>query len=861
MDREVRLSGEGRAAMFKPGPAECFAVVDKGLIALRERPILKDPVCGMSVAPEAGAARVEHDGDAYLFCSLGCRDKFVASPESYLATPSCNDSNMMSASHKDPVCGMAVAEEGAAGRATHNGTKYFFCSSSCEHKFVHSPGRYIGDRTEAPQAGPPDAIYTCPMHPDVRQVGPGTCPICGMALEPESATAEPDDTELRDMTRRLLIAASLSFPVVLLSMGDMVLPGRPVHDLVGSRLSSLLEFAFTTAVVLYAGWPLLIRGLDSIRRRMPNMFTLIAIGVGVAHIHSTLAVFAPGLFPDAFRDSSGNVGLYFEAAAVIITLVLLGQVMELRARAKTGGAIRALLDLAPKTARLVLGNEERDVPLDSVQVGNRLRVRPGEKVPVDGLVVGGTSSVDESMVSGEPIAVSKGQGDAVIGGTINGTGTLLIEATGVGEETLLARIVQLVATAQRSRAPVQNLVDRVSAWFVPAVVLTALLAFVLWSLLGPEPALAYGLLAFVSVLIIACPCALGLATPMSIMVATGRGAQVGVLFRNAEAIQALREVDTLVVDKTGTLTLGAPKLDRIVAMGDLDQDDVLAFAAGLEKGSEHPLAEAIIEGAGERSLEPVQVSNFESVTGKGVLGRSGDKRLALGNAALMEAEGASLEAVAVEVNGMRDTGATVMYLAVNGQLSGAISVADPIKDTAPGALSKLKGAGLQIIMLTGDNERTARAVAKTLGIGEVVADALPEDKLRLIEELQAKGHIVAMAGDGVNDSPALAKANVGIAMGTGTDIAMESADVTLVRGNLDAIASARDLSVLTMRNIKQNLLLAFGYNVLGIPLAAGILYPVTGWLLNPMVAAAAMSLSSVSVILNALRLRRTSLRA
>ena len=754
---------------------------------------------------------------------------------------------------------MQVQAENAAASAKHEGHEYFFCSSMCHSKFTASPSDYLGLNPKVPNTST-SGVYTCPMHPDVKQEGPGTCPICGMALEPESATEPQDDSELRDMTRRFFVAAALTIPVVVLAMGDLILPGSPIHDFIGARVSRLIEFALTTLVVLYAGWPLLVRGVESIKRRMPNMFTLIAIGVGVAHIHSTLAVFAPRLFPDEFRDSAGNIGLYFEAAAVIITLVLLGQVMELRARSKTGSAIRALLDLAPKTARLVDDEGERDVALDTVRVGDRLRVRPGEKVPIDGRVLEGKSNVDESMVSGEPVPVAKSTGASVIGGTINGTGSILIEATGVGDETLLARIVQMVASAQRSRAPVQNLVDRISAVFVPAVVVVAIVAFIAWSLLGPSPALAYALLAFVSVLIIACPCALGLATPMSIMVATGKGALAGVLFRNAEAIQDLRNVDTLVVDKTGTLTLGAPKFDKVITAGDTDANSVLAFAAGLEKGSEHPLAQAIIEGAQQREVAPKSVEEFESVTGKGIRGIADGARLALGNAALMGEEGASLEAVAVEADQLRDSGATVMYLAVDGVMAGAISVADPIKDTTPGALAQLKQSGLHIIMLTGDNERTARAVAKTLGIEDVIADALPEDKLKLVEKLQSEGRKVAMAGDGVNDSPALAKADVGIAMGTGTDIAMESADVTLVRGNLNAITSARHLSELTMRNIKQNLVFAFGYNAAGVPLAAGVLYPLTGWLLNPMVAAAAMSLSSVSVILNALRLRAVQLR-
>ena len=763
------------------------------------------------------------------------------------------------ATSRDPVCGMQVDPESAAARAEHGGHEHLFCSTSCHSKFTSSPSNYLGEQPKTMSASS-GGVYTCPMHPEVKHRGPGTCPICGMALEPESATEAPDDSELRDMTKRFLVATALTIPVVVLAMGDMVFPGTPVHDLLGSRVSGLLEFAFTTLVVIYAGWPLLVRGVDSIRRRMPNMFTLIAIGVGVAHTHSTLAVFAPQLFPDAFRDDAGNVGLYFEAAAVIITLVLLGQVMELRARSKTGSAIRALLDLAPKTARLVDENGERDVALDTVQVGDRLRVRPGEKVPIDGRVLQGKSNVDESMVSGEPIPVEKAKGASVIGGTINGTGSILIEATGVGEETLLARIVQMVASAQRSRAPVQNLVDRISAVFVPAVVVVAVVAFIAWSLLGPSPALAYALLAFVSVLIIACPCALGLATPMSIMVATGKGALAGVLFRNAEAIQGLRDVDTLVVDKTGTLTLGVPKFDRVILAGEADAKAVLALAAGLEQGSEHPLAQAIIEGAQLREVAPKAIEQFESVTGKGIRGVSDGCRIALGNAALMGEEGASLEEVGAEADELRDSGATVMYLSVDGLLAGALSVADPIKDSTPRALAQLKKSGLHVIMLTGDNERTARAVGKTLGIDEVIADALPEDKLKLVERLQTEGRKVAMAGDGVNDSPALAKADVGIAMGTGTDIAMESADVTLVRGNLTAITSARHLSELTMRNIKQNLVFAFGYNAAGVPLAAGVLYPLTGWLLNPMVAAAAMSLSSVSVILNALRIRAAQLR-
>jgi Cu+-exporting ATPase len=763
----------------------------------------------------------------------------------------------------DPVCGMQVSEQTAAARATHGEHTYLFCSTRCHERFTENPAAFLAGTAVNEPSVPAhqDALYTCPMHPEVKQVGPGTCPICGMALEPESPSSDSDDSELRDMWRRFVVGACLTLPVVVLAMGDMVLPGSPIHDFLGARASGVLELLLTTSVVFYSGWPLLVRGAESIKRLAPNMFTLIAIGVSVAYFHSALAVFAPGLFPEAFRTAEGTVGLYFEAAAVIVTLVLLGQVLELRARSKTGSAIRALLDLAPKTARLIEGGAERDVPLETVSVGDLLRVRPGESVPVDGEVTEGASNVDESMVSGEPMPVEKSVGATVIGGTVNGTGSLVVRATEVGEGTLLARIVELVASAQRSRAPVQNLVDRVSAWFVPAVVVIAVLAFVAWALVGPQPALAYALLAFVSVLIIACPCALGLATPMSIMVATGKGAQSGVLFRNAEAIQTLRGVDTVVVDKTGTLTLGAPRFDKVLTGGGIPADQVLSLAAGLERGSEHPLARAILDGAAERALDPAQVSDFQSVTGKGVTGVSGGQRLALGNSTLMQEEGASLDHLQADADELRDGGATVMYLAVDGVAAGALSVADPIKDSTPAALAQLHGQGLRIIMLTGDNERTAKAVAERLGIDEVVADALPADKLRVVERLQNEGHRVAMAGDGINDSPALARADVGIAMGTGTDIAMESSDVTLVRGNLDGIGVAHRLSQLTMRNIKQNLVFAFGYNAAGVPLAAGVLYPVTGWLLSPMVAAAAMSLSSVSVIGNALRLRAARLQA
>ena len=831
-----------------------------------------DPVCGMNVTEDGAAASAAHEGATVYFCSRQCRAAFLEDPSRFMDEQPPGVGNSCCTQHSktgksdggaatDPVCGMQVTDQGAAGRTTHAGQTYLFCSTRCLERFEAEPEQFLGASPGSSSgiAEDPEAVYICPMHAEVRQVGPGTCPICGMALEPESPGVEGDDSELIDMQRRFTVAALLTVPVVVIAMGDMLIPGSPVHDLLGSRLAGLLEFLGTAPVVFYSGWPLLVRGVESIRRRIPNMFTLIAIGVSVAFAHSTLAVFAPGLFPDAFRNAAGQVGLYFEAAAVIVTLVLLGQVLELRARAKTGSAIRALLDLAPKTARRIQGDTEADVPLEQVSVGDLLRVRPGESVPVDGEVTDGASNVDESMVSGEPMPVEKRLGDAVIGGTVNGTGSLVIRATEVGEGTLLARIVQLVASAQRSRAPVQNLVDRVSAWFVPAVGVVAVLSFAVWALFGPPPALAYALLAFVSVLIIACPCALGLATPMSIMVATGKGAQSGVLFRNAEAIQSLRNIDTVVVDKTGTLTLGAPRFDSVLTGEGYDKVRVLSLAAGLEKGSEHPLATAILDGASERGVEPADIADFESVTGKGVRGLSGGHRIALGNAALMDEEGASTAQLAARTDDMRDGGATVMYLSVDGSVAGALSVADPVKESTPKALEQLHQQGLRVIMLTGDNERTAHAVASKLGIDEVVADALPDDKLNVVKRLQADGRRVAMAGDGINDSPALAQADVGIAMGTGTDIAMESSDVTLVRGSLDGINVAHRLSELTMRNIKQNLVFAFGYNAAGVPLAAGVLYPVTGWLLSPMVAAAAMSLSSVSVIGNALRLRAVRL--
>ncbi|MCA8974740.1 MAG: copper-translocating P-type ATPase [Planctomycetes bacterium] len=693
------------------------------------------------------------------------------------------------------------------------------------------------------------------MHPEVRQVGPGLCPICGMALEPLDATVGEDDSEFRDMRRRFVWSMVFTLPILLLAMGDMVLPGAPVHSSLGAS-ARWLELAFATPVVLWSAWPLLLRGWQSVARRKLNMFTLIGLGVSVAYVYSVLAVVAPASFPDGFRGEHG-VAVYFEAAAVIVTLVLLGQVLELRARSSTGAAIRALLDLSPKTThRIGADGDEEEIVLDAVQVGDRLRVRPGEAIPVDGRVVEGKSSVDESMVTGEPVPVEKAANDAVVGGTVNSTGSLTIVAEKIGSETLLARIVQMVADAQRSRAPIQRLADQVAAWFVPAVIASAALSFAIWSVWGPEPRLAYGLLNAVAVLIIACPCALGLATPMSIMVATGRGARLGVLFRDAQAIESLRDVDTLVVDKTGTLTLGQPRLTHVAPRNAADETSVLRLAASLESRSEHPLARSIVAGAEERGVSAGDVQDFDSVTGMGVTGRVDAKTVALGNLALMQRAGVTVsESDEARARQLRQSGATVMFVAAGGQLIGLLAVSDPIKESTPQAIQELHGMGLRIVMLTGDNRETAEAVGRELGIDEVFADAMPDQKLATIDRLQGEGSRIAMAGDGINDSPALAKADVGIAMGTGTDVAMESAAVTLVKGDLRGIVRARQLSGATMRNIKQNLFFAFGYNAAGIPLAAGLLYPLNGWLLSPMVAAAAMSLSSVSVIANALRLR------
>jgi Cu+-exporting ATPase len=759
---------------------------------------------------------------------------------------------------RDPVCGMTV-KESSPHRAEHEGLLYRFCREGCRDKFVADPEHYLNPKPE-PEPEPPGTLYTCPMDPEVVQEGPGSCPICGMALEPMTVSLEPhDNPELRDMTRRFKVSLALTVPLLLVSMGDM-LPGRPVSSLVGERGRVLIELLLALPVCTWGAGPFFERAIASVRSGNLNMFTLIGLGVAVAFGYSVVAALAPGLFPDAFRDEGGVVGVYFESAATIVTLVLVGQVLELRAREQTGDALRALLGLAPKAARKLTDcGHEKDVPLDQVNVGDRLRVRPGEKVPVDGEVLEGESSVDESMLTGEPMPVDKHPGDRVVGATVNGQGSLVIRAERVGGDTLLQRIVELVAQAQRSRAPIQGLADKVASYFVPAVVLSAVATFIAWALLGPEPPMAHALVNAVAVLIIACPCALGLATPMAIMVASGRGAGAGVLFRNAEAIERLKEVDTLVVDKTGTLTEGKPALAHVQPAPGVDEAQLLLQLASLERGSEHPLAAAIVRGAEARGLSPASPERFESVTGKGVTGVVDGVELALGNAALMADRGVSTEPLSAEAEQRRQRGETVMFAARGDALAGLIAVADPIKPTTAEALSALHAGGLRIVMLTGDSRATADAVARELGIDEVVAGVLPEDKASHVAELQSQGRTVAMAGDGINDAPALARAHVGIAMGTGTDVAMESAGVTLVKGDLRAIARAIRLSHATMANVKQNLFFAFVYNSLGVPIAAGALYPFFGLLLSPMLAAAAMSMSSVSVIANSLRLRHVNL--
>ncbi|MBR0693772.1 heavy metal translocating P-type ATPase [Bradyrhizobium lablabi] len=782
-----------------------------------------------------------HRGAAAQSCCSGKHDHGAGAAESTLAI--------------DPVCGMKVNPATAKHRVSHKGEVYFFCSERCRERFEAEPGKYLKPRQPEPPM-PAGTIYTCPMHPEVRQVGPGNCPICGMALEPEQVSLDDGpDPELIDMTRRFWIAFWLTLPVFGLEMGSHL----GLMHLVPQNWSNWISLVLGTPVVLWAGAPLFVRGWQSLVTRNLNMFTLIAMGTGVAYVYSVVATLAPGLFPSAFRDTHGAVAVYFEAAAVITVLVLLGQVLELRARAQTSGAIRALLGLAPKTARRITDHGDEDVAIDAIKVGDRLRVRPGEKIPVDGVVIEGHAVIDETMVTGESMPVSKDEGASVIGGTVNRSGGLVMRAEKIGRDTMLARIVDMVAKAQRSRAPIQRLADRVAGWFVPAVIAAAVLAFIAWAAFGPEPRLTFALVAAVTVLIIACPCALGLATPMSIMVGVGRGAHSGILVRDAEALERMEAVDTLVIDKTGTLTEGKPKVTRIMPAEGFDENALLRLAASVEQGSEHPLAQAILAAARERKLTPVAVSGFASPSGKGAAGKVDGRQVALGNAMLMGELKVATIVLDPAAEAARKNGATAIYIAVDGRIAGVIAIADPVKPSAMEALQALRADGLRIVMLTGDNVTTARAVARALGIDEVEAGVLPERKSEVVQWLRSEGRIVAMAGDGVNDAPALAAADVGIAMGGGTDVAIESAGVTLLTGDLMGLVRARRLSVKTMRNIRQNLAFAFVYNAAGVPIAAGVLYPLFGILLSPIIAAAAMALSSVSVIGNALRLARAKL--
>jgi Cu+-exporting ATPase len=884
----------------------------------------KDPVCNMDVDPSTARFSLSYGGEDYYFCCGGCADKFKAQPEKYLnktisgpaglvssglvtlgassarvqeSTPSFPTSSTTTV--KDPVCGMDVNPATAKYRTDHLGQAFYFCSASCLDKFRRDPEMYLKAKSSissdaydsrqqtnakesaravgnyvcpmcpevreskpvpCPSCGmalepeTPMATtrteYTCPMHPQIIRSEPGSCPICGMALEPRIVSAtEEENPELRDMTRRFWISTLLTIPLLGIAMGDM-LPGMPVQRVLpGGWLP-------------WAGWPFFQRGWTSIVNRSTNMFTLIAMGTGVAYLYSLAATIAPQIFPPSFREMSGTPPVYFEAAAAITTLVLLGQVLELRARSKTGAAIRALLDLSPKTARVVRDGREEDIPLDQVKIGDILRVRPGEKIPVDGVVLEGSSSIDESMITGESMPVEKTSGSAVIGGTVNNTGSFIMRAERVGSETLLAQIVRMVSQAQRSRAPIQRLADRVAAWFVPAVIAAAVLTFIVWSIFGPQPRLAHALVNAVAVLIIACPCALGLATPMAIMVGTGRGAKAGVLIRNAEALEILEKVDTLVVDKTGTLTEGKPKVVFVVPSGTFansDTNELIRLVASVEQGSEHPLGAAVITAAKDRGLSLADVRNFQSFTGRGVSAVVGGKAVLVGNEELLREQGIQTEVLLQEAQELRQKGQTVFFAAIDGEAAGLIGIADPIKQSTPQALRDLKAAGLQIVMLTGDSRTTAEAIAHELGIEQFEAEVLPHKKAEVVRDLQEKGRIVAMAGDGINDAPALAQAHVGIAMGTGTDVAMETGGVTLVKGDLTGIVRARRLSQATMRNIRQNLFFAFVYNLLGVPIAAGVLYPFFGLLLSPILAAAAMSFSSVSVITNSLRLRSVKL--
>ncbi|WFU24801.1 heavy metal translocating P-type ATPase [Bradyrhizobium sp. CB1717] len=813
----------------------------------------------------------EHHHDAETPSGCGCSAK--AAPPAAKPAASCCGGHGDHSGHahhhahdhadaagkvKDPVCGMTVDPATSKHRFEHHGETFHFCSAGCRTKFAADPAKYLAKGKAPEPEMPAGTIYTCPMHPEIRQVGPGTCPICGMALEPEVASLETGpNPELADMTRRFWIGGVLALPAVVLEMGGHL---AGPHNWIDQTLSNWIQLVFATPVVLWAGWPFFVRGWQSLVTRNLNMFTLIAMGTGVAYVYSVLGTVTPQIFPATFRGHGGAVAIYFEAAAVITVLVLLGQVLELRARDATSGAIKALLQLAPKTARRVdADGSEHEVEIDTLHAGDRLRVRPGEKVPVDGIILEGRSSLDESLVTGESMPVTKETGAKVIAGTLNQSGSFIMRADKVGRETLLSQIVQMVADAQRSRAPIQRLADQVAGWFVPAVIAVAVAAFAAWAWFGPEPRLAFGLVAAVSVLIIACPCALGLATPMSIMVGVGRGAQAGVLIKNAEALERMEKIDTLVVDKTGTLTEGKPKVVGIVPAAGFAEDDILRIAATVERASEHPLADAIVRAAKERQLALGQVEQFDSPTGKGATGKVDGKTVVLGNARYLSSIGIDTGTLDAEAERLRGDGATVINMAIDGRLAGLFAIADPVKASTPEALKALAGEGIKVIMLTGDNRTTAEAVARRLGIAEVEAEVLPDQKSAVVTKLQKAGRSVAMAGDGVNDAPALAAAEVGIAMGTGTDVAMESAGVTLLKGDLVGIVRARKLSQATMSNIRQNLFFAFIYNAAGIPIAAGILYPTFGVLLSPIIAAAAMALSSVSVVGNALRLRATRL--
>jgi Cu+-exporting ATPase len=833
---------------------------------------VKDPVCGMTVDPARAAGKYDYQGTTYYFCAKACEQRFAADPERYLSKtevvaqpPSAGMPQLVSigappaAAEIDPVCGMSIDPAHAAGKYEYKGKTYYFCSPRCEEKFKAAPDTYLAGKkpTNAPplslpvleRQGGKESWYFCPMDPEVRQIGPGICPKCGMALEPEIPIAgEQDNSELRDMTRRFWFSLALTIPILAIAMGHMV---PSFAHRIPHWLLTWGEFALATPIVLWGGLPFFQRFWASLKNRHANMFTLIGMGVGVAYIYSVVGTIAPGAFPADFYDN-GVINVYFEAAATIVVLVLLGQVLELRARGRTSSAIRALLDLSPKMARRVGGDgSESDVPLDQVHPGDRLRVRPGEKIPVDGVVLEGESSIDESMLTGESMPVEKRAGSRVIGATVNATGSFIMKAERVGSETVLAQIVHMVGETQRSRAPIQRLADRVAAWFAPAVIVIAIITFIIWAIFGPQPRLAYALLNAVAVLIIACPCALGLATPIAIMVGTGRGATAGVLIRNAEALERMEKVDTVVVDKTGTLTEGKPRVTAVSPTGAFKEIDLLRLAASVEVASEHPLAAAVVQAAKDRGLKTARQYGFQSITGKGVIGYVEGREVVVGNRALLQQRGMAIPA--------GESTGTMLYVAIDGKPAGAISISDPIKPTTPEALAALSAEGIRVVMLTGDSRTTAAAVAQQLGITEFEAEVLPANKLEVIKRLQQQGRIVAMAGDGINDAPALTQADVGIAMGTGADVAIESGGIVLLKGDLRGLVRARRLSRATMRNIRQNLFWAFAYNSLGVPIAAGILYPFFGLLLSPILAAAAMSFSSFSVITNSLRLRHTKL--